>query len=103
MEPFRPLTCFYYAVSGDVRINPLHISVYMALLQQWNSNGANPILVFRTEIMKQAKINVWDTYIKLRNNLDEYGYVRYYPSANGHKSSKVFLVNSEKKRQLWKT
>jgi len=90
MEPFRPLTCFYYAVSGDVRINPLHISVYMALLQQWNSNGANPILVFRTEIMKQVKISARHTYNKFRNNLNEYGYVCYYPSANGRTGSKVF-------------
>jgi hypothetical protein len=45
MELFPPLTGFYYAIAGDVSIGPLRISVYMALLQQWKLNGANPILV----------------------------------------------------------
>jgi len=63
----------------------------MALLQQWKLNGANLLLVFSTEIMKQAKIIARHTYNKFRNNLDEYGYMCYYPSANGHTGSKVFL------------
>ena len=103
MELFPPLTGFYYAVSGDVRIGLLHISVYMALFQQWNLNGANPILVFWTEIMMQVRINARHTYIKFTNNLVEYGYMCYYPSANGRTGSKVFLVNCENKSQLWKT
>ena len=103
MELFPTINRFFYAVAGDVRIGPLHISVYMALLQQWKLNGANPLLVFGKEIMKGVKINARHTYHKFRNSLKEYGYMCYYPSANGHTCSKVFLVNCENKSQLWKT
>ena len=75
----------------------------MALLQKWNLNGANPILIFGIEIIELAKINACNTYFKFMNNLDEYCYMSYYPSANGHTGSKVFLVNCENKSQLWKT
>ncbi len=104
MELFLPLTGFCNAIEDDSRIEPLHICIYMALLQEWNLNGGtNSILVFVTKIMKQAKINPRHTYNKFMNNLDEYGYMCYHPPANGFTGSMVFLVNCEKKSQLWKT
>ncbi len=99
MELFPPLTDFYNAIADDVRIGPLHISVYIALLQQWNLNGGiNPIKVSRDMIMKQTKINARHSYNKFMNNLNEYGYIRYHPSVNGYRRSKVFLVNCEKEK-----
>jgi hypothetical protein len=38
MEPFPQMTKFYEAIENDVRIGTSHISLYMALLQQWNLN-----------------------------------------------------------------
>ena len=96
MELFPPLTCFYKAIADDTRIGPLHISIYMALLQQWNLNGgSNPIKVSRVAIMRSAKINARHTYNKFMNNLREYGYITYEPSTNGFASSIVFLKNCE--------
>lgn len=94
MALFPPLTDFYNAIADDARIGPLHISVYIALLQQWNLNGGNnPIQISRDRIMKQAKINARHSYNKFMNNLNEYGYIRYQPSSNGYTKSKVILVN----------
>jgi hypothetical protein len=46
MELSPPLTGFYEAIEGDVRIGATHISLYMALLQQWNIvGGKNPFLI----------------------------------------------------------
>ncbi|HUZ58859.1 MAG TPA: hypothetical protein VMU83_08755 [Hanamia sp.] len=89
---FEPLTVFYEAIADDARIGTTHISLYMALLQQWNLNGGmNPIIIARVTIMKAAKINARYTYNKCMNNLQEYGYITYLPSSNPCSSSTVFL------------
>ena len=92
MELFPPMTEFYQAIEEDARIGRTHISLYMALLQQWNLNGGiNPIAIARTTIMKAAKIDARYTYNKCMNNLQEFGYIIYLPSSNPFTSSTVYL------------
>jgi hypothetical protein len=92
MELFPALTGFYDAIEDDVRISPTHISLYMALLQEWNINGGtNPVTIVRGGIMKAAKINARYTYNKCMNNLHEFGYIKYDPSSNPFAYSKVYL------------
>jgi len=92
MELFPPLTLFYEAIAEDARISPAHISLYMALLQQWNINsGKNPLLIQRPDIMKMAKIYARHTYNKCLNNLQDFGYITYLPSSNPCISSIVYL------------
>jgi hypothetical protein len=92
MDIFPPLTGFYEAIEEDVRISPTHISLYMALLQQWNINGGtNPVMIVRSIIMKAAKINARYTYNKCMNNLQEFGYITYLPALNQFSCSTVIL------------
>lgn len=92
MELFPPLTGFYEAIEDDARISTTHISLYMALLQQWNlSGGTNPVNIGRASIMKAAKINARCTYSKCINNLQEFGYITYQPSTGTSSASVVFL------------
>ena len=92
MELFVPLTDFYQAIEDDVRISTTHISLYIALLQQWNLNGGkNPIVIARTAIMRKAKINARYTYNKCMNNLQDFGYIKYLPSPNSFRNSTVYL------------
>jgi replication initiation and membrane attachment protein DnaB len=92
MELFPPLSGFYEAIEGDVRIGTTHISLYMALLQQWNIvGGKNPFSIERAVIMKAAKINARYTYNKCMNNLQEFGYITYLPSTNQFTNSTVYL------------
>ena len=52
MDIFPPLTGFYAAIAADTRIGASHISIYMALLQQWNiTGGSNPVKIERALIM----------------------------------------------------
>ncbi len=96
MELFPPLSGFYNAIANDSRIGTTHISLYMALLQQWNlSGGLNPVKISRSEIMKIAKINARQTYNRCINNLKEFGYIKYEPSSNGSVQSLVILNNCE--------
>lgn len=92
MQPFGPLTSFYEAITDDARINTTHISLYIALLQQWNLvQEINPITITRNNIMKMAKISARHTYNKCINELQEYGYIKYVPSSNANSSSSVYL------------
>lgn len=92
MELFPPLTGFYEAIEDDVRIGTTHISLYMALLQQWNLNGGmNPVKVVRSNIMNAAKINARHTYNKCMNNLQDFGYITYVPSSSPFTCSAVYL------------
>ncbi len=92
MELFPPLTGFYEAIEDDVRISTTHISLYMALLQQWNMNGGiNPVTIDRSNTMKAAKINARYTYNKCMNNLQEFGYITYVPSSSQFTCSIVYL------------
>lgn len=92
MELFPPLTEFYKAIGEDARVGATHISLYMALLQQWNlSGGRNPFSIERDIIMKAAKINARYTYNRCMNNLQEFGYISYLPSSNQFTNSTVYL------------
>lgn len=99
MELFPPLSDFYEAVVQDARIGTTHISLYMALLQQWNLNGGkNPIFVERDNVMRAAKINSRHTYNRCMSNLHEFGYIVYEPALNGVVNSKVNLNYCDKEK-----
>lgn len=90
MSPF--LTAFYKQAGEDARISATHISLYMALVQCWNSvGGRNPFPIQREEIMKAAKINARFTYNKCINNLQDFGYIKYLPSSNSFTHSIIYL------------
>ena len=92
MELFPPMTDFYEAIENDVRIGTTHISLYMALLQQWNLNGGlNPVIITRATVMKAAKIYARYTYNKCMNNLQEFGYIAYIPSTSSFSNSTLYL------------
>lgn len=89
---FPPLTAFYNAISQDARIGATHISLFMALLQQWNLNkGENPILIEREKVMKAAKISSRHTYNLYINDLHNYKYIIYKPSVNASVKTEIII------------
>lgn len=91
MKPFEPLTEFYEAIVNDGRISATHISLYVALLHQWNSNkGDDPVIINRENVMKVAKISR-RTYNRRIKELQDYGYIQYIPSSNPFSGSVVYL------------
>ena len=78
----------------DDRLNPSHISMYLALFQYWNlSRFSNPISINREEIMKLSKIGSKSTYHKCIRQLHHWDYLEYLPSHNPFKGSKVIMFN----------
>jgi len=88
------LTGFFEKVDADNRLNPTHISMYMAIFQFWNINHfQNPISISRNQVMRVSKICSNATYHKCIKELNDYGYLEYFPSFNPYKGSLVHLFN----------
>jgi len=93
MEQLKPLTDFFTAIAKDPRIGVSHISLYCALLQNCNEPGRDSVIpIVGAEVMKAAKISGLGTYHRCIRDLHDYGYLRYQPSYNHRKKSKVYLM-----------
>lgn len=78
---------------NDQRLNPSHISLYMALFQEWNgSRFAVEIYVSRQALMHISKIGSPSTYHRCMSDLNDWGYLTYYPSYNPMKGSRVKMT-----------
>ncbi|SNR84148.1 hypothetical protein [Lutibacter flavus] len=82
--------------SKDNRLNPTHISLYIALFQFWNYNRfPEEFFINREKIMSFSKIGSKSTYHKCVRELSHWKYIRYKPSHNPFKGSRVKMFNFE--------
>jgi hypothetical protein len=92
MNYILQLSGFFQKVAVDNRLNPTHVSLYMAIFQFWNANHFhNPVSISRQELMKISKISAKATYHKCIKDLHTFGYIQYMPSFNPFKGSLVYL------------
>lgn len=83
---------FINKLTTDDRLTPHHVSLYITLFQFWNLNHfRNPISISREEVMYISKIGSVNTYVKCLKELHEWSYIRYEPSYNPQRGSKVHL------------
>lgn len=76
--------------NGDSRLNPTHISLYMALFQLWNIHHFPEVFfIAREEVMKKSKIGSIATYHRCLRNLNDWKYIDYLPSHNPYKGSEI--------------
>ncbi|RAJ21069.1 hypothetical protein LX77_02822 [Gelidibacter algens] len=74
----------------DARLNPNHISLYMALFLDWNSSRfTDEFTVSRKELMTASKIGSKSTYHRCMKDLDCWEYLSYVPSKSPYKGSKI--------------
>jgi hypothetical protein len=93
MDQLKPLSDFFQAIQHDGRISITHIGIYAALLQYRIDNGFNnPIHAFSYQIMRIAKLSSTITYLKCIRDLSEYGYIKYEPSFNRKKGSRIHFL-----------
>jgi hypothetical protein len=80
--------------SKDNRLNPTHISLYVALFQIWNSNRfLEEFYINREEVMSFSKRGSKSTYHKCIKELNHWKYIIYYPSHNPFKGSKIKMFD----------
>lgn len=67
----------------DPGIGPGHRNLYLAFFQMWNKKRFPQKLMINSQlIMSIAKIRSRTTYLKLLQDLNKLGYLKYYPSSN---------------------
>lgn len=94
MNYIKHLNGVFRQVERDSRLNPTHISMYMALFQMWNRNRfPETFFIDRGDIMQLAKIGSKATYHRCLKDLDNWGYVEYMPSHNPYKGSQINMPN----------
>lgn len=80
--------------SKDNRLNPTHISLYVALFQFWNNNYfRDEFYINREEIMTLSKIGSKSTYHRCIKELSHWKYILYTPSHNPFKGSRIKMFN----------
>lgn len=90
MNYIKHLNTVMEKFAEDDRLNPSHISLYLALFQMWNFNRFNnPISITRNDVMKISKIGSKTTYLKALHDLSSFGYLEYLPSKNPLRGSMV--------------
>ena len=93
MNYIKLLNAVYAKFFEDDRLNATHISLYMALFQEWNcSRFATDFYINRYDVMRASKISSKTSYHRCLKELDTWGYIRYLPSHNPYKSSKVKMI-----------
>ena len=71
----KEINNFFTAIEEDNRISPVHISLFMAIMQHWNTNDNDkktPVFVFSKDLMRLAKISGVATYHRSIKELHEY-------------------------------
>ena len=96
MNYIKHLTGFFDKVVQDDRLNPTHISLYLALFQFWNlQRFKNPFSISREEVMRLSKIASKATYHKCMRELHAFQFLEYNPSYNPYRGSLITIFNLE--------
>ena len=76
--------------SKDSRLNPTHISLYIALFQLWNEyHFTETFYVNRAEVMELSKVGSKTTYHRCIKQLSHWNYLLYTPSHNPFRGSRI--------------
>lgn len=89
----KHLTDAIHKISDDNRLSPSHFSMYLVLFHQWNKNRfKNSFLIIRSDIMTSSKVKSKSTYHRCIRDLQNYGYIQYFPSKNASTGSKIIIT-----------
>lgn len=90
------ITGFLKVIEDDPRIGPVHISLFMAILNAYKAQDMKiPISIFSRDLMKVAKISAGATFRKCIWDLHELGLIKYVPSFNPLLGSLIYILKLE--------
>ena len=93
MNYIRHLSGFFIRLAEDQRMTPYHISLYLALFQQWNAERFGDwFVISRSEMMQLSRIGSANTYARCMKELSDWGYIMYTASSNLHSGSRVSCI-----------
>ena len=75
------LNAIFERFNRDTRIKQGHITLYLALFQKWNREFfKKTISINRELIMEKAKFRSKTTYHNYLRDLNDWGFLKYFPS-----------------------
>jgi len=90
----KHLNNVFIQFSKDSRLNPTHISLYVALFQLWNNSFFKvEFYINREEVMDYSKIGSKSTYHRCIKELSHWKYLLYTPSHNPFKGSRIKMFD----------
>ncbi|MBA6153836.1 hypothetical protein [Gelidibacter maritimus] len=93
MNYIKLLNAAFEKFHEDDRLQPTHISLYMALFQEWNCNRfAEEFSVNRRDLMIASKIGSKSSYHRCIRDLDAWAYLSYFPSNSPYRGSKIKMI-----------
>jgi hypothetical protein len=96
MDKYDQLTHFINRMVSDNRLKPVHISLSIALCHSWITNQfRRSYKVSRGILMKDSRIRSKATYHKALNELQKYGYFKYFPSYHPQKASEIEILDEQ--------
>lgn len=89
---------FFMRIENDPYIRSGHLAVFTAILYLWTSKQQDSKLyAYSKEVMAIAKISSKITYLRIINELSEYGYIKYRPSLSKYYPSEIGLLGIKNK------
>lgn len=90
----KHLNGVFLKFSKDSRLNPTHISLYVALFQLWNTyHFPDEFYINREDAMRFSKIGSKTTYHRCIKELSHWKYILYTPSHNPFRGSRIKMFN----------
>ncbi len=90
----KHLNGIFVQFSKDSRLNPTHISLYIALFQIWNDyHFTESFYINRSEVMELSKVGSKTTYHRCIKELSHWKYLIYTPSHNPFRGSRIKMFN----------
>jgi len=96
MNYIKHLNGVFQQFAKDTRLNPTHISLYIALFQIWNDyHFKGSFYINRAEVMDLSKLGSKTTYHRCIKELSHWKYILYEPSHNPFRGSKIKMFSFE--------
>lgn len=84
---------FLQRIAADSRVDPSHVSMYVALcLASGSTSTSLEFNITRRRIMEHSRIGSIVTYHKKIKELKAWGYIEYIPSCHPKKGGKIVLL-----------
>lgn len=87
------LNAVFERFNNEDTIKQGHITLYLAFFQKWNRSFFPKIITINRQfIMESSKIKSKTTYHNYLKDLNDWGYLHYYPSYHPSRGSKVKMT-----------
>lgn len=84
---------YIHRLVSDSRLKPVHLLLSIAICDMWaNYEFIRSYQVSRRALMKASRIRSTATYHKAIQELQTFGYVKYYPSYHPAKGSRIEII-----------